>query len=119
MTDWSHKSSTCHATNIQHQRIPLEDDYEVVQARTSSLRWNTNLPVDSARDQLRGFTSWDVGSSWAPEDDPEFTLDQNSEEHDRELERELGDVLKKLSEKEKNAKKKKRKTRSQASVRQR
>lgn len=114
MTDRAQKNSTRHATNINHQRIPLDDDYEVVQARTSSLRWGPGLPVDSPRDELRGFTTWEVGTSWAPEDDPEFNLDKDSEQHDRELETELGTVLDRLdkwSQKE-SAKKK----RSEASV---
>lgn len=97
MTDRAQKNSTRHATNISHQRIPLANDYEVIRARTSLLRWGTGLPFDSPRDELRGFTTWEVGSSWAPEDDPEFNLDIDSEQHDRELNRELGDVLDTLS----------------------
>lgn len=113
MTNRLAKNSIRHATNINHQRIPLDDDYEVVQVRTSSLRWGADI-VDSPRDELRGFTTWEVGSSWAPEDDHEFNLDVDSEKYDRELERELGDVLDRMHAKDqKSAGKKKR---SEASV---
>lgn len=111
MSDRTQKNSTRHATNVSHTRLPLDNDYEVVQARTSSLRGTTGKAVDSPHDELRGKTTWSVGESWYPEDDPEFALDENSEWYEEELERDVGEVLDRIDMQEKA-----KKDRSEASV---
>lgn len=85
MSERADKSSTRHATNIQHHRIELDDDFEVVQARTSSVTGRGQL-VDSPRSPLKGRTTWTIGDSWAPEDDDSFDLDPNSDLYDEEVE---------------------------------
>lgn len=74
-------------------RIPLEDDYEVVQARTSRLSGQGRLPTESARSPLRGRTTWTVGTTWAPEDDPELDLDPNDGWYDEVMDADVGDLL--------------------------
>lgn len=78
---------------VYRNRIPLEDDFEVVQARTSSLVGQGRLPKDSTRSDLRGKTTWTVGSSWAPEDDPELSLDPNDEWFNEAIEADVGDII--------------------------
>lgn len=113
MSNRTQKQSARHATNITHQRLRLDDDYEVVQSRTASLQWNHNTASDSPRDKLRGQTTWTVGDSWGPEDDPEFALDKSSQRHDDELEQDIGKVLDKMEPKKPE---KIKKARSEASV---
>lgn len=107
MSDRLNKNSQRYASNIRHIRVPLDDDFEVVQARTSSLRGPGGTTAEGARSPLKGCTTWTVGASWAPEDDPEFSLDTDSEEHDDEMARGIGDVLDKADASE-GPKKKKR-----------
>lgn len=78
---------------MQHDRIPLEDDFEVLQARTSSLHGPGNLPFDSARSPLRGQTTWNVGNTWAPEDDPELALDSDDSWYEIQMEADVGDLI--------------------------
>lgn len=111
MSDRTQKNSTRHATNVSHTRVPLDDDYELVQSRTSALRWTSTKAVDSPRDELRGKTTWSVGDSWYPADDPEFALDDNSDWYEEELEKDVGDVLERIDLQEKT-----KKDRSESSV---
>lgn len=108
MSDRQDKNSQRHASNIRRLRVPLDDDFEVVQARTSSLRGPGGTTAEGARSPLKGRTTWTVGSSWAPEDDPEFSLDSDSERHDDELKKDLGAVLDKAQASKGKQKKKKR-----------
>lgn len=80
-------------SNVHMDRIPLEDDFEVVQARTSSLRGPGHLPTDSARWPMKGHTSWTVGDTWAPEDDLELALDPHDGWFDEEMEADIGEVM--------------------------
>lgn len=105
---------TRHAPNIHRDRIPLDDDFEIIQARTSSLSGPGRLPFDSARSPLKGRTTWSIGSSWAPDDDPELDLDPDDAWYDQEMEADVGEVID-LPPVELNTRPKKKK--SQASVR--
>lgn len=78
---------------VYRDRIPLEDDYEVVQARTSTLSGQGRLPTDSIRSSLKGRTTWTVGTSWAPEDDPELDLDPSDDWYDEAMGADVGDIL--------------------------
>lgn len=73
-----------------HDRIPLEDDYEVVQARTASLT-SRNGPINSQVSSLP--LPWTIGSSWAPEESFEFSLDPSDEWFDETLDANVEDVM--------------------------
>ncbi len=65
-------------------RIPLEDDIEVIHARSSHLS-SRNEPLDSSRSPLKGVTTWSLGNAWAPDDDEELALDDTGDQYNREL----------------------------------
>lgn len=65
-------------------RIPLEDDFEVIHARSSHLT-SRNEPVDSSRSPLKGRTTWTLGNFWAPDDDEELALDDTDDRYNEEL----------------------------------
>lgn len=100
---------------VYTDRIPLEDDFEVVQARTSTLVNRGRNPQDSIRSPLKGRTTWTIGSSWAPEDDPELSLNPNDEWYNDAIDADVGDLLDRSLPPQVNAAKQKGK-RSQASV---
>lgn len=112
MSERTHKSSVRHATNIQRHRVDVEDDYEVVHTRTSSIN-GRGYVADSAKSPLKGRTTWTAGDSWAPEDDCDFDLDTNSDEYEEEVEKGLQKALPPESPQEEPSKKKQR---TQASV---
>ncbi len=92
-----------------HDRIPLENDFEVIKARTASSGPN-RMPIETATTILP--STWTFGSSWAPEDDPEYALDPDGEWYDEVLEADVGDVLEEAEVEEP----KKKKKRSEVSV---
>lgn len=112
MSQRADKSSIRHATNIQWDRIDLDGDFEVVQARTSSVTERGHI-VDSAKSPLKGRTTWAIGESWAPDDDTDFDLDPDSVGYDEEVEIGLQRALPPESSQEEPVKKKQR---TQASV---
>lgn len=71
-------------TSHYHDRIPLEDDFEVIHARSSHLT-SRNEPVDSSRSPLKGRTTWTIGSFWAPDDDEELALDDTDDRYNEEI----------------------------------
>lgn len=73
-----------------HDRIPLEDDFEVIQVRTASLT-TRNDPYTSETTLLP--LPWTVGSSWAPEESSEFALDPDEGWFDEVLEANVEDVM--------------------------
>lgn len=73
-----------------HDRIPLEDDFETVQARTASLT-SRGAAVDLDVSSLP--SPWTVGSSWAPEESYEFSLDPDDGWYDEAIEANIGDVM--------------------------
>ncbi len=91
-----------------HDRIPIEDDYETVQAQTASrTAFNHTAAVDL--DSFSVPSPWTIGSSWAPEERDDFCLDPDNEWYDETVEAEIGDVMKEMETP-------KVKKRSQASV---
>lgn len=112
MSERGNKSSNRHATNIQRHRVDLEDDFEVIQARTSSLTGRGRI-TEGPKSPLKGRTTWTVGESWAPDDDSEFDLDSDSEGYDEEVEIGLERALPPESREEEPSKKK---AKTQASV---
>lgn len=73
-----------------HDRIPLEEDYEVVQARTTSLT-SRQTAVDSEREILP--STWTLGDSWAPEESFEYSLDPDHGWYDEALYANVEDVI--------------------------
>ncbi len=71
-------------TSHYFDRIPLEDDLEVIHARSSHLS-SRNEPIDLSRSPLKGVTTWKVGNSWAPDDDEELALDETDELYNEEV----------------------------------
>ena len=73
-------------------RVPIEDDYETVQAHTASrTAFNHTAAIE-----IENFfvpSPWTVGDSWAPEDNDDFSLDPSDEWYDEALEAEVGDVM--------------------------
>lgn len=90
-----------------HDRIPLEDDFEVLKARTVTSGPN-NIPIEAV--QLIPSSTWTFGSSWAPDDDLEYSLDPDDGWYDEVLEADVGDVM------EEAMAPRKKKKRSEASV---
>lgn len=72
-------------------RIPLEDDYETVNVRSGSCAGPNGHPKDSAKTYVH--SAWTIGTSWAPEDNYEYSLDTNDGWFDEALEAEVGDVM--------------------------
>lgn len=73
-----------------HDRIPIEEDFEVVHARTASLT-SRNTAVDTERDTLP--SAWTVGSTWAPEESFEYSLDPDDGWYDEALYANVEDVM--------------------------
>ncbi len=71
-------------TSHYFDRIPLEDDFEVIHARSSHLT-SRKEPVKSSRSPLKGRTTWTFGKSWAPDDDDELALDETDDRYHQEL----------------------------------
>ncbi|RDB23287.1 hypothetical protein Hypma_009705 [Hypsizygus marmoreus] len=71
-----------------HDRVPLQNDFEVVHARESYTISSSHSvrPAAGLRSPQRGRTSWTVGSAWEPEDSTELSLDPNGEWYDEEVE---------------------------------
>lgn len=88
-----------------HDRIPLDDDFEVVKARTVSSGPN-NIPIETTGSIFP--STWTFGNNWAPDDDLEYSLDPDDGWYDEVLEADVGDVMEEVP--------KKKKKRSEASV---
>lgn len=73
-----------------HDRIPLEHDFETVQARTASLT-SRGAAVDLDISALP--SPWTVGSSWAPEESYEFSLDPDDGWYDEAIKANIEDVM--------------------------
>lgn len=93
-----------------HDRIPLDDDFDIIKARTEAISGPTYLPVQAGRSEWS--SSWTIGDSWAPEESFEFSLDPDKAQYDAVVEADVADVMEELI-----APKKKKAKRSQASVR--
>lgn len=68
----------------------MENDFEVIQARTASCSGPNNFLVET--DHTSFATSWDYGSSWAPEDNLDFSLDPNGQWYDEALEADIANT---------------------------
>ncbi|KJA18008.1 hypothetical protein HYPSUDRAFT_115767, partial [Hypholoma sublateritium FD-334 SS-4] len=88
-----HRSAAKSTGGSYHDRIPLEDDYEVLKARTVSSGPN-NMPIETATSILP--LTWTFGNSWAPDDDLEYSLDPDDGWYDEVLEADVGDVMEKV-----------------------
>lgn len=80
--------STCPSkrpkTNHYHDRIHLEDNIEVVHSHSYHLT-SWNIPSGTACSLQKGWTTWAVGSAWAPEDNQELVLDESGDWFDEEM----------------------------------
>lgn len=90
MSNRPNKRSRSQYGGSYHDRIPLEEDFEVVQARTASLT-SRHTAVDSERASLR--SAWTVGASWAPEESYEYSLDPDSGWYDEALYADVEDIM--------------------------
>lgn len=110
MSERASKRRRAHFGGTYHDRIPIEDDYETVQAQTASrTAFNHTAAVDLGNFSVP--SPWTVGSSWAPEERDDFCLDPNNEWYDEAVEADIGDVMEEI------VTPKAKKKRSQASVR--
>lgn len=110
MSERVSKRNRAHFGGTYHDRIPIEDDYETVQAHTASRTASTH----TAALDLGNFavpSPWTIGTSWAPEERDDFCLDPNDEWYDEAVEADVGDVMDDI------VAPKAKKKRSQASVR--
>ncbi|KAF8057953.1 hypothetical protein FPV67DRAFT_1676638 [Lyophyllum atratum] len=75
------------STAAYHDRVVLEDDFEVIHTREAQpIRvGNSSRVIESQRSPQRGRTSWSVGSHWMPEDNTELALDPNGDWYDEAL----------------------------------
>lgn len=89
-------------------RIPLDDDFDIVKARTEAISGPTYLPAQAGRSVWS--SSWTIGASWAPEESFEFSLDPDHAQYDAVVDADLADVMDELVAPKKKGK------RSQASV---
>lgn len=92
-----------------HDRIPLEDDYETITFRNTSLSGPNSLPTAAYRSSVS--TAWTIGDNWAPEDSCDFSLDPDNGWYDEVVEADICDVMEELV-----VPKKSRKKRSHISV---
>lgn len=70
-----------------HDRVVDDDDFEVVHSRESHLS-SRRQHVETPRSPQKGRTTWVVGETWTPEDDPELGLDPTNwcdEEFEKEV----------------------------------
>ena len=90
-----------------HDRVPLEEDFDTIKARTEGKSSTTYLPVHAGKSLWN--SPWTTGSSWEPEENYEFSLDPDHVQYKAVVDAELADMLEELPMK-------KKKKRSQASV---
>ncbi|KAF8201858.1 hypothetical protein BJ912DRAFT_1054149 [Pholiota molesta] len=100
-------------TTHYRDRIPLENDIEVIHSRSSGLT-SWNAPNVASRSPLKGRTTWTVGKSWAPDDDEEIALDDSSAWFDEEVHANVFDSHPSRMD---DLSKKKKRTRSKVSLR--
>lgn len=110
MAERTSKRNTVHFGSAYRDRIPLEEDFEVVQARTASRTALNHTAADTGSYSVP--SPWTIGHIWAPQESTDFSLDPNNEWYDETLEADIGDVMERV------AIPKPKKKRSQASVRQ-
>ena len=76
---------------VYHERIPLEEDYEIVSIRSGSCAGPNGHPKDSASTYI--LSAWTIGTSWAPEDDYKYSLDADDGWFDEAVEADVGDIM--------------------------
>ncbi len=75
---------------VYRDRIPLEEDFEVMRFRTASRSGPNNITIETGRTSLS--SPWTIGSSWAPEDSLEFSLDPDDGWYNEALEADIVDT---------------------------
>lgn len=108
MSERTSKRNTVHFGSAYRDRIPLEEDFEAVQARTASRTAFNHTAADSGSFNVR--SPWTIGSIWAPEESSDFSLDPDDNRYDEALEADVAAIMEGI------AVPKSRKKRSQASV---
>ncbi|KJA22459.1 hypothetical protein HYPSUDRAFT_202045 [Hypholoma sublateritium FD-334 SS-4] len=91
MSERPSKRSRTHLGGTYRDTIPLEDDFEVIEARTASLTGPNNTARSS--EQIIVNLSWTLGNSWAPEESHEYSLDPDNKSFEEALEADVGDVM--------------------------
>lgn len=69
-------------------RVVDDEDMEVVHSRDSFLS-SRGKTIETPRSPQKGRTTWVVGETWVPEDDPELGLDPGGGWYDEELEKDV------------------------------
>jgi hypothetical protein len=95
---WCHPSMASHRSKHQkttayHDRVDLPDDFEVVHSWETHLNPRGRLLVDTPCSPQKGWTTWVVGDSWAPEENFEFALDLDSEWYDKQVEAPITETI--------------------------
>lgn len=90
LTTATHHNSIKSTGGFYHDRIPLEDDFEVFNVCTVSSGPN-HIPIETSKSFLP--STWTYGSSWAPDDDLEYALDPDDEWYDEVLEADVMDEV--------------------------
>jgi hypothetical protein len=67
---------------IYRDRADDGNDFEIVTARESYQLPSRGQIHQTERSEQRGLTSWSVGDSWMPEDNPELGLEQDFAAYD-------------------------------------
>ena len=91
MTKRPSKKKKPRSGGIYRDQIPLAEDFEVIQVRTASLTGPNNTATNSNEFSVN--LPWTYGSSWAPEESHEFSLDPDNGWFDEALEAEVADVM--------------------------
>ena len=84
---------------FSHDRVPLENDFHIIKARTEGRTSSGYLPVHSGKSVWS--SPWTTGSSWEPEENYEFSLDPDHIQYDSVVDAELADVIEYLPTKNK------------------
>lgn len=71
-----------------HDRVVDPEDFEIVHARESHLS-SRRQNIETPRSPQKGRTTWVVGETWIPEDDPELGLDPGGDWFDEELDKDV------------------------------
>ena len=109
-------SSRSKRQKTYHDRIELADDFEVVHAHESYVHQRGRLAVETPRSPQKGWTTWTVGDSWAPEDSFEFALDPHGDWYDEQLDAPVTETIETSLQSVQSKPKKKKKQRSKVAV---
>ena len=94
MAQRTSKRNTVHFGLAYHDRVPMEEDFESVQARTATRTAFNHTAADAGSYSVP--SPWTIGSVWGPEESSNFSLDPNDEWYDEALDADIGDVMERI-----------------------